>query len=186
MAGRGCFANDRISFSIQSIHSWGNDVSDIQIAKQQYADREVRWMEELIAHDLRIATLPSETKPVVCSAVTRSAEVLSSTGRLFSCTEYPLVDAVETDGRALARVDDPELGAVRPLGPFDDWYDGIEGGETSCNRCTFLPVCGGACPKLWRQGHWPCPSYKFNIQHRMDMTAHLNGLRRIDPDEERP
>jgi uncharacterized protein len=40
----------------------------------------------------------------------------------------------------------------------------------------FLPVCGGSCPKHWGEGDPPCPSYKFNIQQRLDLVAARAGL----------
>jgi uncharacterized protein len=176
MGKRGTFANERVSFSLNPIHSWGNDVSELQLAKQEYAQRELDWLRRLDSYGLQFAALPMRPKKVICTAVTRNAEVISSSGRIFSCTEFPLVPQYERDEVALVRIDDPELAAQRPAGPFDDWNDGVERGETPCQRCVFLPTCGGHCPKLWREGHWPCPSYKFNVQGRFDLIAAQSGL----------
>lgn len=179
MASYGCFATEQVSFYFAPVHSWSNDVSAIQLEHQTYADKEAQWLRQLTAHGFRISTLPSEPKHVVCKAVTRHAEAISSTGRIFSCTEFPLVPKAEKE-EALGRVDDPALPALRPVGRFDDWHDSVERHETGCGRCTFLPTCGGACPKLWREGFWPCPSYKHNIQARFDLIAQLNGLTPVE------
>jgi uncharacterized protein len=37
-------------------------------------------------------------------------------------------------------------------------------------------LCGGACPKHWEEGVTPCPSYKFNIQDRLDIGAAQAGM----------
>ena len=30
-------------------------------------------------------------------------------------------------------------------------------------NCNILPVCGGGCPKSWKEGFIPCPAFKNNI-----------------------
>jgi uncharacterized protein len=39
----------------------------------------------------------------------------------------------------------------------------------------MLPVCGGSCPKLWREGYVPCPSFKYNWEDRLDIAARRLG-----------
>lgn len=42
----------------------------------------------------------------------------------------------------------------------------------------MLSVCGGGCPKAWREGNPPCPPAKSNIEDRLAL-AYLytkNGL----------
>jgi uncharacterized protein len=56
-----------------------------------------------------------------------------------------------------------------------------EGATGPGGPCVFLPVCGGSCPNLWHDGPPPCPSYKFNIQARLDLTAETSGLRPVAP-----
>jgi uncharacterized protein len=53
--------------------------------------------------------------------------------------------------------------------------------EVQCGRCPILPICGGSCPKLWREGHIPCPSIKFNFQERLEIAAGRLGFQRLDP-----
>lgn len=41
-----------------------------------------------------------------------------------------------------------------------------------------MPVCGGGCPKSWKEGIKPCPSTKFNIKDKLLLhyaTNKLNG-----------
>lgn len=175
MAELGFSDRPDVTFQIAAVHSWGNDVSDVEVAGRDFAAAEARWLRLMHARSLRTHLLPRVAKKVVCPAVTTSAELISSTGNIFSCSEYPLVPEAERN-RALVHISaaDPEPG--RPLGPFDDWNERIKRGEVGCSNCVFMPTCGGACPKAWDEGGHPCPSYKFNIQDRFDLVAALCGL----------
>ncbi|MEY9872128.1 uncharacterized protein ABH931_001602 [Streptacidiphilus sp. MAP12-33] len=174
MAGEG-FARADVSFTLAAVHSWGNDVSSVELPGKAFAERELEWLRLLQDHALNAQLLPHTPKRVVCPAVTTSAEIISSTGNVFSCSEYPLVEEAEQH-RALIRLDQlgPEPG--RPLGPFDGWHDDIANGRSWCTDCVFMPTCGGSCPKAWHEGHPPCPAYKFNIQGRFDLLARRCGL----------
>ncbi|WP_149182523.1 radical SAM protein [Streptomyces sp. TRM49041] len=169
------FGRSNVSFSIVPVHSWGNDVSDIEVSKQNFADREMLWLRLLLRNGLTVQLLPSTAKKVVCPATTTAAEIISSTGNIFSCSEHPLVPDAERN-LALTHIDraGPEPG--RPPGLFDGWNDEIEQGGSWCKGCVHLPTCGGSCPKAWHEGHPPCPSYKFNFQDRLDLVASQCGL----------
>ncbi|MFI8100511.1 radical SAM protein [Streptomyces sp. NPDC086023] len=169
------FAHPNVSFSIVPVHSWGNDVSAIEVSRQAFAAREVEWFRLLLRHGLAARLLPNTAKKVVCPATTVSAEIISSTGNIFSCSEYPLVPDAERT-LALTHIDRAGPEPVRPRGPFDDWNDEIGRGATWCRDCVFMPTCGGSCPKAWQEGHPPCPGYKFNFQERLDLVAAQCGL----------
>ena len=169
------FANDQIFMNIAPVYSWGNDVSELAIERARFAEHELRWMTRMNKLGLRFKAVPTNTVGALCAAVTRATEVHSSTGNLFSCSEYPLVPEHEASG-GLGRIGDLPTLELRPTGPFDDWHDAIAAGETPCHSCPFLPVCGGACPKQWREGKGLCPTYKYDIQNRLDLVARMSGL----------
>jgi len=169
------FADDRVNFNLAPVYPWGNDVSAREIPRREYALREVAWMERMRRHGLQFVALPFEPVTQLCAAVTRSAEIISSTGAVFSCSEHPLVPRHEATG-GLGRVGELVPAQRRPVGPFDDWHDAIAAGETPCHGCPIMPVCGGACPKQWREGNVPCPPMKFTLQERLDLVARMNGL----------
>ncbi|HWU10041.1 MAG TPA: radical SAM protein [Streptomyces sp.] len=169
------FARPNVSFSVLPVHAWGNDVSDIEVSKQNFADREREWLALMQRHDLNAQLLPTTAKKVVCPATTLSSEIISSTGNIFACSEHPLVPEAERD-LPLVHLDDVGTSVLRPAGPFDAWNDEIEQGGSWCRGCVFLPTCGGSCPKAWHEGHPPCPSYKFNVQDRLDLLASRCGL----------
>ncbi|WP_328956371.1 radical SAM/SPASM domain-containing protein [Kitasatospora purpeofusca] len=176
MAAAG-LAGSRVSFYPTVIHTWGNDVTELTVTKQRYADIELSWFEEFARVGLNHALLPSTTKPIVCVAVDPSSEVVDATGGLFSCTEQPLVPGYE--GTRLGNIETLPLEVRRPAGRYDDWHAGVESGtETPCRSCRVLPICGGGCPKHWREGTMPCPSYKYNLPGRLDLYGRRLGLRK--------
>lgn len=173
------FNRPNVEFSIFPVHSWGNDVSDVELERRALAEREIGWLQQMVKHGMRCSLLPKNVKGVVCMANHAGSEIISSTGNVFSCTEYPLVPEAERD-LPLFNINDDELPEFRPAGPFDDWQDTVERGETWCKECTFLPVCGGSCPKAWVEGNPPCPTYKFNFEERMDLWIRRRGFTRVE------
>ncbi len=173
-AGLG-LGDPRVLFELAPIHSWGNDADSEALSPDDFARHEVELFELMFALGLNFPPLPSQPRRLTCPAVTRSAEIISPTGAVFSCTEKPLVPAAERLEALiqLAGLADSEL---RPLGPYDDWNDSLAAGETWCRDCPMLGVCGGACPKLWRESGPPCPSFKRNWDARLSLAATQAGL----------
>ncbi|GAA3436407.1 radical SAM protein [Kutzneria kofuensis] len=165
-----------IEFDLRVVQGWSNDASTTRTARQRFAAAEPRWLRRM--HEVGMVTrtlIPAQLRGPLCPAVTRTAEVISSSGAIFSCTEHPLVPEHE-QGDVLELVEHADHDRQRPAGRYDDWHDRINRGEQSCAGCVFLPVCGGSCPKHWGEGNSPCPSYKFNIQQRLDLEAARTGL----------
>jgi uncharacterized protein len=160
------------------VYAWSNDVSAIRVARQRFAQEEPRWLQRM--HEVRMTTthlLPQPVRLPICPAVTRSSEVISSSGAIFSCTEHPLVPEHEKND-VLIQIERADPDQPRPVGRYDDWHDRVGAGEQGCSGCVFLPVCGGSCPKHWGENDPPCPTYKYNIQQRLDLVAARRGLAR--------
>ncbi|WP_018353092.1 radical SAM/SPASM domain-containing protein [Longispora albida] len=166
-------AHPKVSFYPAPIHSWGNDVSAVRLAAERMAAIELDWLAAYHRNGLTCALVPIRPVQVPCVAVTRHSEVVSPDGRVYSCTEQPLVPGFED--RAVSSLPVLAAGELRPEGEFDDWYDALDGGETGCRDCRILPLCGGACPKLWREGKPPCPPLKLNVAGRLDLFARAAG-----------
>lgn len=170
------------------VHDWGNDASREALDRDAFGDLEIEWLCELTALGLEPAYLP-ERKPVVCMAVQEGSEAVDAYGNLFGCTEIAHVPAYGLGRRG---DDDGGGGANRYVlgrladglfadhadraGSFARFNDEIEAGAVPCHDCALLPVCGGSCPKLWREGRTPCPSYKDNLEARL--MLHYASLRR--------
>ncbi|MEV4612773.1 radical SAM protein [Kitasatospora sp. NPDC049258] len=168
-------AHPQVTLHLIAVHSWGNDVSEVELAARAYAAREAEWLRTAEALGLHFAPLPVATVRTTCTATTRSGEIIDPGGRVYSCSEHPLVPGAGAAG-VVAEVADLAGSARRPAGAFDDWYDQVGGGDAQCSRCPILPVCGGSCPKLWREGHLPCPSVKFNWAERLDLAVRRRGF----------
>lgn len=171
-----CFGltGPQVEFEPMPVHSWGNDVSAVELEGRRYAAMESQWLRLAASLGVSFGTLPTTAKIRTCAATGRSAEIIDSGGRIYSCSEHPLVPGVRDTG-ILASLDDLAESARRPAGAFDDWYDQVGDGHQQCGRCPLLPVCGGSCPKLWREGYVPCPSFKHNWEQRLDIAARRLG-----------
>ncbi|MEU9129629.1 radical SAM protein [Kitasatospora sp. NPDC048540] len=173
-------AHPQVTLHLIAVHSWGNDVSEVELAARAYAAREADWLRTAEALGLHFGPLPAATVRTTCTATTRSGEIIDTAGRVYSCSEHPLVPGARDSG-VVAEVAELAGSARRPAGAFDDWYDQVGDGGAQCSRCPILPVCGGSCPKLWREGHLPCPSVKFNWAQRMDLAVRRRGYTPLDP-----
>jgi uncharacterized protein len=163
------------------VHSWGNDVSAVELGARRYARHEAEWLGLARSLGLRFPTVPNQVKTSTCAATSVQREILDPAGRVYACSEHPLVPGARDTG-VVATVEQLAGSAPRPRGQFDDWYDQVGDGQQQCGRCPLLPVCGGACPKLWREGHVPCPSMKFNWPDRLDAAARDLGYRPVGTD----
>jgi len=156
---------DRISFYVAPIHSWGNDAHQESLSNEEFATWEIRWFAEMIELGFKPALLPKR-RPIVCFAVSPNAELVDANGDLFNCTE---VSYVPKYGRpniySIGSLKTGETPGKRAK--LGDFNQRIARGEYQCHTCKMLPVCGGRCPKLWQEGIVPCPTPKFNIENRL-------------------
>ncbi|MFI6599558.1 radical SAM protein [Nonomuraea sp. NPDC050536] len=173
------FDKPNVNFTLARVRPWGNDVSAIELADRDYAERELGWLRRMQERGLPFMRMPTLAKRVTCPAVKATSELISGTGNIFSCTDHPLVPESERTS-ALAHISQDDLPVFRPEGEFDDWYDEVEQGKSWCRGCVFLPTCGGSCPKAWHEGNPPCPGYKFNVQGRLDLAAQRLGLHPVE------
>lgn len=176
LADRG-LSHDRVFIEFHPVHSWGNDVSQVEVQLREYAQDEIRWLERAWVLGINSTLMPQYPKPNTCIATSRNQELVDADGNLFACSEHPLVPIARITG-LLGRLEN-QISDQRPPGPFDDWPQQIASGGKPCSTCPMLPVCGGSCPKLWSEGHVPCPSYKVNWMERLDLTMRRRGYERI-------
>jgi len=152
-------------FYVAPIHSWGNDAHLLSLEKQAFADKEIGWLIEQMRYGFRPGLMPS-LAPIVCMSVQPDAEVFDAFGNVFDCTEVPYVDNYKDSEYVLGNINNgsSSIAKRRPLLGF---YDEVAQGQYPCTKCPMLPVCGGGCPKSWREGVAPCPTNKFNIKDKL-------------------
>ena len=156
------------SMNIVPVYDWGDEKADGKIDRIEFSDWELnmcRLMQTLgVSHSL----FPISPSKSICTAVDKFSEVITTNGRIFSCTEEPLAPSLDPS-RSVGHVLTLSPKQRRPRGEFDTWIEeGIKSGHSHCSKCSVLPLCGGSCPKQWYEGNIPCPPWKFNISERLD------------------
>jgi uncharacterized protein len=128
---------------------------------------EIDWLLEEFKLGFHPGLLPG-LKSEVCLSVNPEAEVVDAFGNIFDCTEVPYVPAYEGSEYLLGNINNhPDtISKNRTLLNFNDE---ILSGSLPCSTCEMLPVCGGACPKSWKENVAPCPANKFNIKDKLKL-----------------
>lgn len=164
---------DKISFYVAPVHSWGNDAHKLSLEKHEFADREMEWIIQLQEKGFYQGYLPKK-KPVVCMAVKDNAELIDTYGNVYNCTEISYVPYYDDQDFVIENLlSDSQQKNNRK---YSDFYERIGQQELPCSTCNMLPVCGGGCPKSWEEGNIACPSNKFNIEQKLLLYyAELKG-----------
>lgn len=170
-------AHSRVKISIVPVYDWGNDNSSYKIeSATQLCDPYVKAVRALASTNLSQDIFPLREKGRICSAVSRQEEVISPDGGVYSCTEHPIVPKYET-GEVLGNIQELSLAELRPPGRFDNWF-GMKQAQ-QCHSCTFLPACGGACPKRWLDQETACPPVRVHFHELLDLWAEKHGLEKV-------
>lgn len=174
MAERGFAGVPNVVFQVAPIHSWGNDISSLELSREEAVRLDVEWLQLMHELDLHTNLVP-EAVTVTCTATDLDHEVIDARGTVYSCNEHPLVPGYQEE-EVIGTVESLASSARRPTGRFDGWYGEVADGKWPCSRCPMLPVCGGACPKLWHEGAPPCPTFKENLPERLTLHAMQHGM----------
>ncbi|MCC5661309.1 hypothetical protein LC608_31020 [Nostoc sp. XA010] len=59
---------NKLRFYVAPIYSWGNDAHTRSLTKEEFAEWEINWFDEMINLGFPIGFIP-EVKPIVCMAV---------------------------------------------------------------------------------------------------------------------
>ncbi len=175
---------DRVYFYCAPVYAWGDAPGQSHaFTRQEWGEAEISILRYLAATGFSNNPLPSE-KLNTCMHTRRDSHVVDPDGKLFTCTEIPLV--TDASSTVNLTVGGNSIGNVKHL-----WYDGHLSDESydsrdrssrswgqelrdemwPCANCELLGVCGGACPKQWREGNRACPGYKFNISDRIQIAS---------------
>lgn len=165
---------ERITFYVAPVHSWGNDAHIRSLPPEEFAAWEIQWFSEMIQLGFKPTLIPDRT-PIVCIAVTPNAELVDADGTIFNCSEVSYVPTYGTPNEyAIGHLSGKEMPGKRErLGNFNAQ---VRQGEYPCSSCRMLPVCGGACPKAWQEGLEPCPSAKRNIEQRLLLSYAVSRI----------
>ena len=92
-------------------------------------------------------------------------------GGVFKCSEVSLTPFYEKGSINKHQIDSlygDGKGKINK-NEFGDFYEPEVIKDFDCSTCKIFPICGGACPKEWKEGRIPCPSFKINLKERMLM-----------------
>jgi uncharacterized protein len=167
---------NKISFYTANIYSWGgNDAHKQSYSKEEFAFLEISWKKEMISLGFSSAFELPKRKKVTCMVVSKSSEMYDAYGNVFNCTETSYADVYKDTAYLLGNVGSKEkITSERHLSGWNDFV--LNTPEQLCNNCRMLPVCGGACPKSWEEGHEPCPTNKFNLPQKLALNYKLSKL----------
>lgn len=156
------------------VHNWGNDAASNALQPSEFANLEIQWFTLMKELGFRVPLVP-KAKPVVCMAVNPNAGLTDPYGTRFNCTEVSLVPTYGTPN--LYSLEAPAVrekpNEAKQLG---DFIQQVSAGKYDCSSCEMLPVCGGGCPKSWREGNAPCPSAKRNLPERLLLALATGDL----------
>lgn len=165
--GDGFFENCNLYFA--PIHSWGNDADQLVTSKKAWAELELEWFIKLKEKMPRLKLLV-DRKKITCIALDKSAEVIDPYGKIYNCTEVSLVPTYEKLGEnkhSLGHVMHADQASNSTREFFSNFSKEEELNNYPCHKCNIYPICGGACPKEWKEGRSPCPPMKYNLKERM-------------------
>jgi uncharacterized protein len=150
------------------VYSWGNDAHQKSLTKEEFAEKEIDWLMEMLEYGFNVSLLPGRVK-TVCLAVSPLSEMIDTYGNIFNCTEVSYVPAYENSNYVIGNLKFP-IETYSTTRPLTDWNDRVLNKEFPCTACKMLPVCGGACPKSWHEDMRACPPNKFNIQDKLVLS----------------
>jgi uncharacterized protein len=107
-------------------------------------------------------------KKQVCMALNPLSELIDPNGGIFGCTEVSLVPSYGNENSNIHQLGNVNEGFLeKNKSDFSNFYDKNEIEKFPCKSCEIFPICGGSCPKEWKEGRVPCPSMKFNSKDRL-------------------
>jgi uncharacterized protein len=168
---------DKISIELAPVHDWGGNNADEEgFTRQEFAEKEIEWL--LLMKDLgfKLSPLIPMRRYNTCMVTSGDdAELIDAKGDITYCWEVTYTPKYENSGFIIGNVNKEEVYVPnRENAPLKNWYDLIGEGFSWCKGCTFLPVCGGACPVSWAKKEAPCPSFKYNMNDRLIMEYLIN------------
>ncbi len=174
--------HDKVSIDFEPVHDWGNNDADLKIGltNDEYAPLEVDWIIKMKQLGFKTSNLVPSRRYGTCLTTNPNDELIDADGKISYCWEVPYTEGNSSDEKLYIGDLNNEKAIYKDNyqdAPLRNWYNDIRTGKHNshnCKTCTFLPVCGGACPISWYKGKPACPSFKYNIEERL-ILQYLDG-----------
>lgn len=153
-----------------AIYSWGgNEAHRKSLTKEEFSKLYLEWFVLKAKLGYHTNHYVPMRKLQTCIAVGGASEMYDAYGNIFNCTEVSYTDFYDNTPYNLGNLKTKHLDDFENK-PLNGWYQEIlEGTQEPCNKCRMLPVCGGACPKSWKEGNMACPPFKYNIKKDLEL-----------------
>lgn len=163
-------------WDLAPIHSWGNDAHERALTFEEFGELKLDLTICLLEMGLlEKVPFPGRVK-VLCQAITEDSLYLDSKGILYDCSETPLVP-IHQEKYKLGTIDS-SIDELYEKRNYNKWNTEIKNNEYPCGDCNLLPVCGGGCPKAWKENFRPCPSFKYNIEEYL-ILGYLSSVQNL-------
>lgn len=164
-------------YDIAPIHSWGNDANFRAMPSIEFAELKLEFLVKLYELGLLNTISVPRRNRIVCNAVTEEGRYMDPNGKLFDCSEFPLVNSY---GKDISVGHIINFESDKGKRNFVNWNAEVCANKYPCGTCRILPLCGGGCPKAWREGYEPCPDYKLVIEDLIVLSYLTTKKRMIE------
>jgi uncharacterized protein len=163
-------------WDIAPIHSWGNDAHERSLTFEEFGELRMDLTICLLEMGLlEKVPFPSRVR-VLCQAITEDSLYLDANGNIYDCSETPLVP-VHKEKFKLGTLSS-SIKELYQNRNYNKWNEELKNNEYECGECNLLPVCGGGCPKAWKENFKPCPFYKYNFEEYL-ILGYLSSLHNL-------
>ena len=153
-----------------AIYSWaGNDAHKKSLTKEEFSKLYLEWFVLKTQLGYHTTHQMPRRKLQTCIAVGGPSEMYDAYGNTFNCTEVSYTDFYDNTPYNLGNLKNDHLKEHidKPLNAWNN--DILDGTQQPCHNCRMLPVCGGACPKSWKENNTACPPFKYNIKKELEL-----------------
>lgn len=171
---------DKIMINFAPVHDWGNNNADkeVGLSLEEFSNLEIDWFLKMKELNFRNQNLIPGRIYGTCMTTTDDSELIDAKGEVSYCWEVPYTPDFENNkDLIIGNVSDENIYKKDTIDmPLRNWYEDIRNknhNSENCNKCEYLPVCGGQCPVSWFKGVRACPSFKINMEDRL-ILQYLN------------
>ena len=174
LSERGFAQWENLSLNFAPVFSWSDESDRIMVERHKLAERELELQNLAFKLGFSSCVIPTDVKRSLCVGAQKMSVVFDPTGQAFKCTEHPLSPGYED--ACIGKIEE-RSSLFESIGGYQDWPNRMENGDVICSQCSFLPICGGSCPRQWEKGTAvPCPLFTFNTPERLSVLGKRLGL----------
>jgi len=178
----------RIFLYCSPIYSWGPPKAQkYGVSSKEWGLYDFEFIQLLTEKGFSTDIVP-EARHTGCTYTRANSRVIGPDGRLYLCTEVPLVPEYEHQPKqnGTEQTNNASNWLAGSLESFDlaedeeihlkTWYNKLLQNQLPCATCKFYGVCYGGCPKKCQDGTPQCPPFVHNIASRMQLASKVGRV----------